>query len=88
MQLVGRPQRRNAETAATAALVLRRRGYPRVGIEAIVAGLGAARLPGRFQVIRRAGDVMPAVWPPLMTHQQQPASGLHPRHQSKNDEHD
>ncbi len=50
LQLVGQPQRCNAETAATAALVLRRRGYPRVDVEAIATGLEAARLPGRFQV--------------------------------------
>ena len=49
LQLVGRPQRRNAQTAATAALVLRRRGFPRITVDAIAAGLCAARLPGRFQ---------------------------------------
>ena len=54
LQLVGRPQRCNAETAATAALVLRRRGYPRIDVGAIAAGLEAARLPGRFQVTRSA----------------------------------
>ena len=50
MRLVVSHQHRNAATAATAALVLRREGFDRVGVPAIMQGLAEAHLPGRFQV--------------------------------------
>ncbi len=50
MQLVGEHQRDNAVTAIGAALALRRQGFLRLNVPAIVGGLRAASLPGRFQV--------------------------------------
>ncbi|KAK9844056.1 hypothetical protein WJX81_003088 [Elliptochloris bilobata] len=54
LQLVGAHQLDNAAAAVTAALALARDGFPRITHAAILAGLGAAVLPGRFQVVRRA----------------------------------
>jgi folylpolyglutamate synthase/dihydropteroate synthase len=56
LRLAGAHQLDNAAAAATAARVLARDGFPRVSPAAIAAGLGAAWLPGRFQVLgQRAG---------------------------------
>ena len=51
MQLLGAVQLDNAATAVTAALQLRKDGFPRVTDEAIAEGLATATLPGRFQVL-------------------------------------
>lgn len=52
MQMVGAHQRRNAITAISAALALRRRGFLKMTVKTILGGLQAAKLPGRFQVGR------------------------------------
>lgn len=51
MQLLGAVQLDNAETAVAAALQLRKDGFSKLTDEAIAAGLAAATLPGRFQVL-------------------------------------
>ena len=51
MQLLGEHQRENAVTAIGAALALRRQGFLRLDVPSILAGLQAASLPARFQVM-------------------------------------
>ena len=57
--LLGEHQCSNAATAVTAALLLRRQGWNRIDGAAVLAGLKAAHLPGRFQVQPFAQPVCP-----------------------------
>ena len=61
LRLVGAHQLDNAATAVTAALALARDGYPRITPSTVLAGLGAAALPGRFQVLAPASSLSWAV---------------------------
>ncbi|KAF8064668.1 hypothetical protein HT031_003470 [Scenedesmus sp. PABB004] len=56
VQLVGEHQAANVQAAVAAALVLEQRGWARITADAIRAGLEAAWLPGRFQVVRPPGS--------------------------------
>eukprot|EP00887_Chlorella_sp_A99_P008060 scaffold12.g8060.t1 len=61
LRLVGGHQLDNAATAVAAAAVLRERGFDRLSLPAVAAGLAAATLPGRFQLCRFADEAPGAV---------------------------
>ena len=56
LRLIGAHQLDNAAAAVAAAAVLKGQGFERLSLPAVVAGLEAATLPGRFQVCRFADE--------------------------------
>jgi dihydrofolate synthase/folylpolyglutamate synthase len=61
ISMAGRHQVRNAVCALTVIELMRANGYIRVTREGVLAGLSAARLPGRFEIFRGGPDAMPVI---------------------------